>query len=461
MGGDTIFQWEDPTPQAPRGPKPVLLRAAIRLDEGSADGPLTAAFEVRNGDVGLDRLVVTAELFDAESRVCGRASAVGRDLSPGERRTITEVLPGSAGGGAPVGARVWVRIERAERLPVEPAMRLDTSSNLVSVQVAVRNDGDACARPRMLLTFLDARTERPGGEVHFDDDLPAGSDTLLCFTLPAADVPTGSKARGTLILPRARVWGPQWVAREGVGQPRLPTTPRAIGRVPALAPAAEVPSTIGQSWSARAAARAHAGADELDMPAPAPPPTRHAPAQQDPATHELAPYEEGVAPPSSNHSPLAAAPPPAQRRSASPAAPMPARLGSPRRDPDAPVPQGTPWAALDGGDESAIAEIVAAGLDQDARQRVVTWLEGRDARRIALACKVAKAAGWRSIATFIRRQLSHVDRGVRFAAADALSVLGDAAVIPFLRRMSTDPDEDVRGAAAYAVTELEARRTAK
>lgn len=123
----------------------------------------------------------------------------------------------------------------------------------------------------------------------------------------------------------------------------------------------------------------------------------------------------------------------------------------------APDPSGNPWELLSEGDvEAAVAILEGQSLDSEGRAAVRTLLQDTDPARVAAGCRVARATGWRSSVSSIRRLLGHGDTRVRLAAVEAVGVLAGPGLVPALERvMGNDASPEVRAAATAAIVRLE------
>ncbi len=134
------------------------------------------------------------------------------------------------------------------------------------------------------------------------------------------------------------------------------------------------------------------------------------------------------------------------------AAPAPVDAGPP------PPPPTTPWGLLDAGQEAAaLAAFAADGLDPDGRERVRVLFQSTDPSHVALACRIATAANWRSFVTPLRRVLDHGDVRVRAEAVRAVGVLAGPALSWQIERMIQDPSPEVRRAVIEALAAIEGR----
>lgn len=123
-----------------------------------------------------------------------------------------------------------------------------------------------------------------------------------------------------------------------------------------------------------------------------------------------------------------------------------------------PQVEATPWSLLDAGQEAAaLAAFATHGLDPDGRERVRVLFQSTDPVQVALACRIATAANWRSFVTPLRRVLDHGDVRVRAEAVRAIGVLAGPALSWQIERMIQDPSPDVRRAVIEALAAIEGR----
>lgn len=121
-------------------------------------------------------------------------------------------------------------------------------------------------------------------------------------------------------------------------------------------------------------------------------------------------------------------------------------------------PPTTPWGLLAAGQEpAALAAFAANGLDPDGRERVRVLFQSTDPVQVALACRIATAANWRSFVTPLRRVLDHGDVRVRAEAVRAIGVLAGPALSWQIERMIQDPSPEVRRAVIEALAAIEGR----
>lgn len=121
--------------------------------------------------------------------------------------------------------------------------------------------------------------------------------------------------------------------------------------------------------------------------------------------------------------------------------------------PAAELPDADPWRLVEEGRFAEAERVFAAGraLEADGRARLRAMWRLPDAEVVALGCRIARVAGWRSAASDLRSLLGHAHPLVRRDAALALGDLAGPSVLPSLRPLLTDPDAEVR-AAAQATT---------
>ena len=130
----------------------------------------------------------------------------------------------------------------------------------------------------------------------------------------------------------------------------------------------------------------------------------------------------------------------------------------PPADADATEPQGA-WALLDAGRvDAALATFAVEGLDTAGRDRTRALVASTDPEQVALACRIAAAATWRSFVTPMRRLLEHGDVRVRTQAVRAIGALAGPSLHASLQRLSGDPSPEVRAAVTRALAAIEARR---
>jgi hypothetical protein len=131
---------------------------------------------------------------------------------------------------------------------------------------------------------------------------------------------------------------------------------------------------------------------------------------------------------------------------------------APDADAPAAAPPTTPWGLLDAGQEAAaLAAFAAEGLDPDGRERVRVLFQSTDPSHVALACRIATAANWRSFVTPLRRVLDHGDVRVRAEAVRAIGVLAGPALSWQIERLIQDPSPEVRRAVIEALAAIEGR----
>ncbi|MCK6503300.1 hypothetical protein L6R53_07870 [Myxococcota bacterium] len=118
-----------------------------------------------------------------------------------------------------------------------------------------------------------------------------------------------------------------------------------------------------------------------------------------------------------------------------------------------------PWALLDAGQvDAALLAFAREGLDPAGRERVRQLFQSTAPEQVAVACRIATAAGWRSFVTSIRRVLDHGDTRVRVAAVQAVGALAGPSMQGAAEKMRNDPSPDVRQAAVAAVAAIEGRQ---
>lgn len=135
-----------------------------------------------------------------------------------------------------------------------------------------------------------------------------------------------------------------------------------------------------------------------------------------------------------------------------------AAAASPEPAPSQPLPA-TPWQHLDEGRlDQALGAFAHEGLDPEGRDRVRALGQSTDPEEVALACRIATAAQWRSFVTHIRRMLDHGDTRVRLEAVRAIGSLSGPALSLELEQRAHDPSPEVRQAIKDALASIEARR---
>lgn len=121
-------------------------------------------------------------------------------------------------------------------------------------------------------------------------------------------------------------------------------------------------------------------------------------------------------------------------------------------------PPDSAWALLERGlEEPALEAFARQGLDPDGRERVRELFQSTDPAQVALACRIATAANWRSFVTPLRRVLDHADVRVRAAAVRAVGALAGPALAWQIERMIQDPSPEVRKAVLEALAAIEGR----
>lgn len=117
------------------------------------------------------------------------------------------------------------------------------------------------------------------------------------------------------------------------------------------------------------------------------------------------------------------------------------------------------WALLGAGQvDAALLAFARDGLDPAGRERVRQLFQSTAPEQVAVACRIATAAGWRSFVTSIRRVLDHGDTRVRVAAVQAVGALAGPSMQGAAEKMRNDPSPDVRQAAVAAVAAIEGRQ---
>lgn len=94
-------------------------------------------------------------------------------------------------------------------------------------------------------------------------------------------------------------------------------------------------------------------------------------------------------------------------------------------------------------------------LDPEGRDRVRDMLRSTDPQKVAVACRIARLTGWKSVVQNIRRLVGHADTRVRIEAVQAIAALAGPGFAPVVRPLLSDPSPEVREAAQQAMAVLE------